>query len=66
MNEEARRKFEEIAKFREMVLRAHEITAREAIEINSKRTADFLRYLEKCIVQLRKSAKEQKKHGTQK
>lgn len=61
MNEEARCKFEEIARFREMVLRAHEITAREVMEISYKKTADFLKYLEKCIVQLRKSGKGQKK-----
>ncbi|XP_071565657.1 uncharacterized protein [Temnothorax nylanderi] len=66
MNEEARRKFEEIGKFRETVLRAHEIMAREAIEINRKKTADFSRYLEKCIVQLRKSGKWRKKDKTRK
>lgn len=66
MNEKARRKLEEIAKFRETVLKAHEITAKEAIEINHKKMADLLSYLEKCIVQLKKSRKWRKKHGTQK
>ncbi|XP_018351790.1 PREDICTED: uncharacterized protein LOC108754167 isoform X2 [Trachymyrmex septentrionalis] len=57
MKEEARRKFEEIAKFRETVLRAHEITTQEAIEINHKKTMDLLKYLEKCIVKLKSSNK---------
>lgn len=60
MNEEARRKFKEIAKFRETILRAHETTARETMQINCKKTANFLKYLEKCIVQLKKSKKSQK------
>ncbi|KYQ54120.1 hypothetical protein ALC60_06992 [Trachymyrmex zeteki] len=49
MKEEARRKFEEIAKFRETVLRAHEMTTQETIEINHKKTMDLLKYLKKCI-----------------
>lgn len=61
INEEARRKLEEIIKFRETVLKAHEMTAQEAIEINHKKTADLLSYLEKCIVQLKKSRKWRKK-----
>lgn len=65
-NEEARRKLEEIVKFRETVLRTHEITTQETIEVNRKKMANFLKYLEKCIVQLRKSNKRQKKHRTQK
>lgn len=59
MNEEAHRKFEEIAKFCETILRAHEMTVQETMEINRKKTADFLRYLEKCIVQLKKSSKNE-------
>lgn len=66
MNEEARRKLKEIAKFRETVLRAHRTTMQEAIEMNCKKTADFLKYLEKCIVQLRKTSKSQKKRGIEK
>ncbi|KYM97179.1 PREDICTED: uncharacterized protein LOC108778686 [Cyphomyrmex costatus] len=57
MKEEARRKFKEIAEFRETILRAHEMTTQEAIEINNKKTTDLLRYLEKCIVQLKNSKK---------
>lgn len=57
MNEEAHHKFEEIVKFCETILRAHDMTVQETIEINRKKTADFLRYLEKCIVQLKKSSK---------
>lgn len=57
MNEEARRKFKEIAKFCETVLRGHEMTTQEAIEINRKKTTDLLKYLEKCIVQLKKQKK---------
>lgn len=57
MNEETRRKFEEIVKFCEIVLRAHEMTVQETMEINRKKTDNLLRYLEKCIVQMRKSSK---------
>ncbi|XP_028050872.1 uncharacterized protein LOC114255708 [Monomorium pharaonis] len=57
MNEEARLKLKEIVKFRETVLRAHETTVQEAIQVNCQKAADFLRYLQKCIVQLRKSSK---------
>jgi len=66
MNEEARRKFAEIVKFRETVLRAHEMTAQETIEINRRKTVDLLRYLEKCIAQQKRSSKRRKKHGTKK
>ncbi|XP_011694277.1 PREDICTED: uncharacterized protein LOC105453776 [Wasmannia auropunctata] len=66
MNEEACRKLKEIAKFRETVLRTHEITTQETIEINRKKTTDLLRLMKKCIVQLKKSKMRRKKRGTKK
>lgn len=63
MDENLRRKFEEIAKFCETVLKAHEMTVKETVAINREKTAVLLQCMEKCIVHLRKW---QKAHGARK
>lgn len=57
MNEEVRLKLKEITKLRETVMKAHEMTAQEAIEINHKKVTKLVKYLERCILQLKKSSK---------
>lgn len=57
MNEEVRHKLEEITKFRETVMKAHEMTTQEVIEVNRKKAAELVKYLERCIVQLKRSSK---------
>lgn len=57
MNEEVRRKLEEITKFRDTAMKAHEMTAQEVIEVNRKKAAELVKYLERCIVQAKKSSK---------
>lgn len=56
MNEEVRRKLEEITKFRDTIMKAHEMTTQEVIEVNRKKVADMIKYLERCIVQLKRSS----------
>lgn len=57
MNEEVRCKLAKIAKSCETTLKTNEMLTQEAIEINCKKTTNFLKYLEKCIVQLKKPHK---------
>lgn len=57
MNEEVRLKLKEITKLRETVMKAHEMTAQEVIEINHKKVAELVKYLERCILQLKRSSK---------
>ncbi|XP_067206197.1 uncharacterized protein [Linepithema humile] len=56
VNENARVKLEEIAKFRESVVKTHEMTAQETIEVNHKKATELSNYLDKCIVQLKRSS----------
>lgn len=56
-NEEARLKLGEIAKFREAAVTANEKTTTEVIETNRKRATEMSDYLDRCIVQLKKSNK---------
>lgn len=60
MNEEARFKLKEIARFREVVVRAHEKTAQEVVEVNHKKAVELSKYLGKCITKLKKSSKWRK------
>lgn len=57
MNEEVYHKLEEIMKFRDTVMKAHEMTAQEVIEVNRKKAAELVKYLDRCIVQLKRSNK---------
>ncbi|KAL6434038.1 hypothetical protein ACFW04_005887 [Cataglyphis niger] len=58
MKEEIRRKLEEIMKFRDTVMKAHEMTAQEVTEVNRKKAAALIKYLERCIAQAKKSRKK--------
>lgn len=56
MNEETRLKLEHIGKYRDAFMKAHETTMRETLELNRKKVAELLKYMEKCIVRLQKSS----------
>lgn len=58
MNEEVRHKLEEIMKFRDTVMKAHEMTAQEVTEVNRMKAAKLVKYLERCIAQAKKSRKK--------
>lgn len=57
MNEEVRLKLKEITKLRETVVKAHEMTAQEVIEVNHKKVTELVKNLERCILQLKRSNK---------
>lgn len=57
MNDEVRLKLKEITKLRETVMKAHEMTAQEVIEINHEKVAELVKYLGRCILQLKRSSK---------
>ncbi|XP_072767430.1 uncharacterized protein [Anoplolepis gracilipes] len=57
MNEEVRHKLKEITNFRETVMKAHEMTAQEVTEVNRKKAVELVKYLERCIGQLKRSNK---------
>ncbi|EZA57223.1 hypothetical protein X777_01829, partial [Ooceraea biroi] len=57
VSKEARLKLAEIVKFRETVIKAHEMTAEEVMELNHRKSAELSKYLERCIVKLKKANK---------
>lgn len=57
MSENARVKLEEIAKFRESVVKTHKMTVQEVTEVNRKKAIELSNYLDQCIAQLKKSSK---------
>ncbi|XP_020299953.1 uncharacterized protein LOC109863799 isoform X2 [Pseudomyrmex gracilis] len=57
-NEETRINLERIGKYRDAFTKAHETTMQETLELNRKKVAELLKYMEKCIVWLKKSSED--------